>query len=201
VRTARWVKKLGGHAGELYLAAELSKRGIPCTLLPENFSDDDLHVGRKDSSVVCFIQVKACHPERSESFALRDAHEGWAAAPTNQFVVFVWLGSPARHEPPRYWIATKRDVGHAYVDHPAHGTSIGSADSFRTTSRWHGRATGQPFRRASDRESDDEPIPARPDRRSVTRCAWGDVAPRASERLTAVGVTTRPSRGTSLGKR
>jgi hypothetical protein len=29
MRTPEWIKKLGGHAGELYVAAELSKRGIP----------------------------------------------------------------------------------------------------------------------------------------------------------------------------
>jgi hypothetical protein len=72
VRTAQWVKKLGGHAGELFVAVELSQRGIPCTLLPENFSDDDLLVGRKDGSVVCFIQVKACHPDRSETFTRQE---------------------------------------------------------------------------------------------------------------------------------
>ena len=26
MRTPQWIKKLGGHAGELYVAAELSKR-------------------------------------------------------------------------------------------------------------------------------------------------------------------------------
>jgi hypothetical protein len=40
LQTPQWIKKLGGHAGELYVAAELSKRGIPNSLFPENFSDE-----------------------------------------------------------------------------------------------------------------------------------------------------------------
>ena len=69
--TPQWVKKLGGHAGELYVAAELSKRGVPNALLPENFSDDDLIAGKKDGSEICFIQVKSCHPDRGSSLLLR----------------------------------------------------------------------------------------------------------------------------------
>jgi hypothetical protein len=65
--TPQWVKKLGGHAGELYVAAELSKRGIPNALLPENFTDDDIMIGHKDGTRVGFIQVKSCHPDRSKS--------------------------------------------------------------------------------------------------------------------------------------
>ena len=62
MRTPQWVKKLGGHAGELYVAAELSKRGIPNSLLPENFSDDDIMIGKKNGSETAYIQVKSCHP-------------------------------------------------------------------------------------------------------------------------------------------
>ena len=120
--TPQWIKKLGGHAGELYVAAELSKRGIPNSLLPENFSDDDILIGRKDGDSVGFIQVKACHPDRSSTFILRENNEEWVNAPDNQFVVFVWLGSPKTNESPRYWIALKRDVGLLCVDHSAHGT-------------------------------------------------------------------------------
>src|ERR1035437_3484283 len=109
--TPQWIKKLGGHAGELYVAAELSKRGIPNSLLPENFSDDDILIGKKDGEGVAFIQVKACHPDRSKTFILRHTDEKWVDAPKNQFVVFVWLGSPKTNESPRYWIAKKRDVG------------------------------------------------------------------------------------------
>lgn len=123
MRTEQWIKKLGGHAGELFVAAELSKRGIPNALLPENFSDDDLLAGSKDGTAVCFIQVKACHPDRSRTFILRETDEKWCGAPANQFVVFVWLGSAAKNEPPRYWIALKRDVGQACVDHHSHGTT------------------------------------------------------------------------------
>ena len=121
--TPQWIKKLGGHAGELYVAAELSKRGIPNALLPENFSDDDVLAGSKDGSRLALIQVKACHPDRSGSFILRDSEEGWQQAPSNQFVVFVWLGSPAKSEAPRYWVATKREVGLACVSHEGHGTT------------------------------------------------------------------------------
>lgn len=121
--TPQWIKKLGGHAGELYVAAELSKRGVPNALLPENFSDDDILIGKKDGEATAFIQVKACHPDRSSSFILREDHDSWTSAPSNQFVVFVWLGSPSTNEPPRYWIATKRDVGALCRAHPAHGTS------------------------------------------------------------------------------
>jgi hypothetical protein len=123
MRTPQWIKKLGGHAGELYVAAELSKRGIPNALLPENFSDDDIIVGSKDASRICFIQVKSCHPDRSKSFILREEHENWVDSPDNYFVVFVWLGSPRKNESPKYWIATKREVGQACMTHPAHGTS------------------------------------------------------------------------------
>jgi len=122
MRTPQWVKKLGGHAGELYVAAELSKRGIPNALLPENFSDDDILAGDKDGSRLCFIQVKTCHPDRSASFILRETNEQWQGAPENQFVVLVWLGSPGKNEAPRYWVATKREVGSACFHHSAHGT-------------------------------------------------------------------------------
>jgi hypothetical protein len=123
MKTPQWIKKLGGHAGELYVAAELSKRGIPNALLPENFSDDDLLAGKKGSlETVLFIQVKSCHPDRGDSFLLRDRHEAWVDAPCNQVVVFVWLGSPSRNESPKYWIATKTAVGRACIEHPCHGT-------------------------------------------------------------------------------
>jgi hypothetical protein len=121
--TPQWVKKLGGHAGELYVAAELSKRGVPNSLLPENFSDDDILVGKKDGAATAFIQVKACHPDRSSSFILRHTDEVWIDALPNQFVVFVWLGSPKKNEPPRYWVATKQEVGRLCCNHTAHGTS------------------------------------------------------------------------------
>lgn len=122
MRTPQWVKKLGGHAGELYTAAELSKRGIPNSLLPENFSDDDILIGTKDGTTMGFLQVKSCHPDRAESFILKEADEKWAEAPDNQYVVFVWLGSPQRNEGPQFWIAPKKAVGRACVEHPAHGT-------------------------------------------------------------------------------
>ncbi len=121
--TPQWIKKLGGHAGELYVAAELSKRGIPNSLLPENFSDDDILAGNKAGTELCYIQVKACHPDRSHSFLLNESNEGWINSPANQFVVFVWLGSPKENQSPRYWIAAKKEVGEACIQHGAHGTS------------------------------------------------------------------------------
>jgi hypothetical protein len=123
MRTPQWIKKLGGHAGELYVAAELSKRGIPNALLPENFTDDDIMVGNKDASRICFIQVKSCHPDRANSFILREEQEEWLDSPDNYFVVFVWLGSPQKNESPRYWITTKSEVGLACKSHSAHGTN------------------------------------------------------------------------------
>jgi len=120
--TPQWIKKLGGHAGELYVAAELSKRGILNALLPENFAEDDLLIGQKDGPVTASIQVKACHPDRASTFILRSTHERWVDAPENQFVAFVWLGSPKRNEPPQYWLAPKRAVGALCVAHPAHST-------------------------------------------------------------------------------
>jgi len=63
MRTPQWIKKLGGHAGELFVCAELSKRGIPNALLPENFSHDDILVSNKDGTQSGYVQVKACHPD------------------------------------------------------------------------------------------------------------------------------------------
>ncbi len=123
MRTPQWVKKLGGHAGELYVQAELSKRGIPNAPLPENFSDDDIIFAGKAGVKVGYIQVKACHPDRSDSLFLTANSENWIDAPENQLVVFVWLGSPAKNESPRYWVARKSEVGKACLSHPAHGTN------------------------------------------------------------------------------
>ena len=121
--TPQWIKKLGGHAGELYVATELSKRGIINALLPENFSDDDILFGKKDGKKFGYIQVKSCHPDRSNTFILKEKDEKWIMANNNQFVVFVWLGSLKKNESPRYWIAKKKEVGVACKKHSAHGTS------------------------------------------------------------------------------
>jgi hypothetical protein len=71
MRTPQWIKTLGGHAGVLFVCAELSKRGIPNSPLTEGFSDDDVLVGSKDGTKIGFIQVKAYHPDRSGSFLLK----------------------------------------------------------------------------------------------------------------------------------
>ena len=122
-KTPMWVKKLGGHAGELYVAAELSKRGIPNALLPENFTDDDVIGGAKDSERLFFVQVKSCHPDRASSFLVTAKAEAWVDAPANRLVVFCWLGAPAKNEPPRYWIARASDVGRECLKRPSSGTS------------------------------------------------------------------------------
>ena len=122
MKTPQWIKKLGGHAGELYVAAELSKRGIPNALLPENFSDDDLIAGTRDGKLLCYIQVKSCHPDRASTFILHETDEKWKDAPENHFVVFVWLGSPNKNESPKFWITTKKGVGLKCVNNSAHGT-------------------------------------------------------------------------------
>jgi len=123
MKTPQWIKKLGGHAGELYVSAELSKRGIPNALLPENFSDDDILIGDKKATKIAYVQVKSCHPDRASSFILRETDEEWASASDNQYVAFVWLGSPKTNESPRYWLAHKKEVGLACKKHSAHGTS------------------------------------------------------------------------------
>ncbi len=61
MRTPQWIKNLGGHAGEHFVCAELSKRGIPNALLPENFPHDDIMVSDRDGMRTAYIQVKACH--------------------------------------------------------------------------------------------------------------------------------------------
>jgi hypothetical protein len=123
MRTEQWIKKLGGHAGELYVAAELSKRGIPNALLPENFSDDDILIGDKAGTRTGYVQVKSCHPDRAKTFILKVENEAWADCKRDEYVVFVWLGSPSKNESPHYWVADKREVGIACCEHPAHGTS------------------------------------------------------------------------------
>ncbi len=73
--------------------------------------------------MIGYIQVKSCHPDRASSFILRETDEPWVQAEENQFVVFVWLGSPKKNESPQYWLARKKDVGQACINHSAHGTS------------------------------------------------------------------------------
>ena len=111
MRTPQWIKKLSGHAGELFVCAELSKRGIPNVLLPDNFPHDDILVSNKEGTLSGYVQVKACQPKLSKSFWLTEKEEAWRAEKSNKFCVLVWLGETATHEPPRYWIAFKREVG------------------------------------------------------------------------------------------
>jgi hypothetical protein len=68
-------------------------------------------VSNKDGTLSGYVQVKACHPDRSTSFYLTEYEEAWRAEGSNKFCVLVWLGETATHTPPRYWIARKREVG------------------------------------------------------------------------------------------
>lgn len=120
--TPQWIKKLSGHSGELYVAAELSKRGIANSLLPENFSEDDILFGQKTINKIGFIQVKSCHPDRADNIRLDKKHELWINSKENEFVVFVWLGSPKKNESPLYWIASKKEVGKLCIAHHAHNS-------------------------------------------------------------------------------
>lgn len=127
-RTPQWIKKLGGYAGELYVAAELAKRGICVSLLPENFPEDDIMIANKDGSEVGYIQVKSCHPQRANSFILHDKDENWADVSKTKndkerYVVFVDLGNPTSCGSPSFWIATRSEVGQACISHSAHGTT------------------------------------------------------------------------------
>ena len=54
---------------------------------------------------------------------MKETDEKWTKAKNNQFVVFVWLGSPKKNESSIYWIARKKEVGIACKKHPAHGTT------------------------------------------------------------------------------
>lgn len=123
--TPQWIKKLGGHAGEQFVAGELSKRGIPNALLPENFSDDDIIVGSKlNESIVGYIQVKSCHPDRSDSFLLTESAEVWAKDNRqSSYCILVWLGKTTERDPPRYWIAYKHEIGTLCLSLGSHGTS------------------------------------------------------------------------------
>jgi hypothetical protein len=100
---------------------ELSKPGIPNSPLTEGFSDDGVLVGSKDGTKLGFIQVKAYHPDRSGSFLLKHTEEKWCSAKAHEFCVLVCLGATATSDPPRYWIASKREVGEACLRHGAHG--------------------------------------------------------------------------------
>jgi hypothetical protein len=91
MRTPQWVKDLGGYAGEHFVCAELSKRSIPNVLLPKNFPHDDIMVSDKDGTRTAYIQVKACHPDRSKSFILPETDEAWCSEPPTSFAFLFGL--------------------------------------------------------------------------------------------------------------
>jgi hypothetical protein len=117
MKTEHWIKQLGSQAARFYLAAELAKRGIVAT--PRTAGTTSMvDIQRHDGSLRATVQVTACHPDRANSFRLNAPNEAWVSAGDDEFVVFVWLGSP-----PRYWLARKSEVGRACVAHPAHGST------------------------------------------------------------------------------
>jgi hypothetical protein len=63
VKKPSWVKVLSGHAGSLFVAGELEKRGTLVNVLPERFEDYDLHISKAGGSLSGTVQVKACHPD------------------------------------------------------------------------------------------------------------------------------------------
>jgi hypothetical protein len=124
MRTSQLIADVGGRAGGHFVCAELSKRGITNALLPENFPEDEIVLSSKESRTKSgYIQVKVCHPDQSEAFMLRETEARWGAEASNKFCVFVWLGATWNNEPPRYWIARKREVGDLCVAHSAKGIS------------------------------------------------------------------------------
>lgn len=106
---------LSGHAGSLLVAGELEKRGILVNVLPETFEDYDLLIGKKGGDLLGTVQVKSCHPDRmahgQDSIELGRKSNSWSEAKEHDYVAVVWLGSILSLEPPKYWIATKKEVG------------------------------------------------------------------------------------------
>ena len=123
MRTSQLIDNVDDRAGQHYVCAELCKRGIANSLLPENFPHDDIFVGNKESRAASgYIQVKVCHPDQSETFTLRETEAKWGAEASNKFCVFVRLGATWNNEPPRFWIALKREVSDLCVAHSANRT-------------------------------------------------------------------------------
>lgn len=87
-------------------------------MLPENFSGDDIMIGMKSGTRLGWVQVKSCHPDRSKTFRVDlDECQEWSKAGDNEYVVFVWLGSPSNDEPPIYWLTRRAEAGRMGVEH------------------------------------------------------------------------------------
>jgi hypothetical protein len=117
MKTPQWIKQLGSQAARFYLAAELAKRGIVATPRPSH-RPSMVDIQRHDGSLKASVHITSCHPDRASSFFLLDSNEAFVSAGDDEFFACVLLSSP-----PRYWLATKREVGQTCVDHPAHGST------------------------------------------------------------------------------
>jgi hypothetical protein len=120
MKTHHKINKIAGRAGANLVCAELFKLGIANLLVPEDFPDDDILLSGPQATSG-YIQVKTCHTD--ESFILRETEARWGKKASNEFCVFVSVGATWSNEPPRYWIALKREVGDLCVAHSANETS------------------------------------------------------------------------------
>lgn len=58
------------------------------------------------------FRVKSCHPDRANTFELGGVDfQKWTSSSDNEFIIFVWLGSPRKNETPVYWVARKKEAG------------------------------------------------------------------------------------------
>jgi len=120
MKTHYEINKIAGGAGENLVCAELFKLGIANLLVPDDFPDDNILLSGPQATPG-YIQVKTCHPDGS--FILRETEARWGKKASNEFCVFVSVGATSNNEPPRYWIAFKREVGDLCVAHSANETS------------------------------------------------------------------------------
>ena len=88
----QFLKQMSGNAGELYVVAELLRRGIIATLLPSGTKDNDIVITRKNTEdKVVFIQVKTCDPNHnSGSFPVGylKRWKEYQGVTDNQYVIF-----------------------------------------------------------------------------------------------------------------
>ena len=151
--TPQWIKKLGGHAGELYVAAELSKRGIPNSLLPENFSDDDILIGAKDRQDFATFKLRlAIRTDRRLSFSARLTRNGKMQPRTSSSSLF---GSVRRRPTNHRGTGSPRSVrlANCVQGMPRSAAITGSAAFPRLTSILCGKKTGMLLQRSSPRSN------------------------------------------------
>ncbi len=117
-KISQFSKQMSGNAGELFVVAELLRRGIIASLLPAGTKDNDIIITRRDTeNKVGFIQVKTSDPNHnSGSFPFNNLKrfKEYQNAPDNQYVVFVRLESKKKI-PLEFWITTKKEIGEEVV--------------------------------------------------------------------------------------